>query len=154
EAQHQPVLALIDLDMSLAPGTRRTVDEVLEHLYEHCGGGCVLVHSVRADEILERKRVERIHPLAMFPSKCDGLDALVGRVRHMDAAVNGTHDPQKGAQNVTAMAGDPKIVAFVGPLNSSVAKNEIPIASDAHLAMISPSNTNPCLTKDQPDPRF
>jgi len=76
------------------------------------------------------------------------------QVADYDDAVNGTHDPQKGAQNVTAMAGDTKVVGFVGPLNSNVAKNEIPIASDAHLAMISPANTNPCLTKDNPDPRF
>ena len=76
------------------------------------------------------------------------------QVADYDDAVNGTHDPQKGAQNVTAMAGDPKVVGFVGPLNSSVAKNEIPIASDAHLAMISPANTGVCLTKDQPDSRF
>jgi branched-chain amino acid transport system substrate-binding protein len=71
-----------------------------------------------------------------------------------DDAVNGVHDPQKGAQNVTSMVGDPKVLGFVGPLNSNVAKNEIPIASDAHLALISPANTNVCLTKDAPDPRF
>jgi branched-chain amino acid transport system substrate-binding protein len=76
------------------------------------------------------------------------------QVADYDDAVNGVHDPQKGAQNVTSMAGDPKVLAFVGPLNSNVAKNEIPIASDAHLAMISPANTNVCLTKDQPDSRF
>jgi branched-chain amino acid transport system substrate-binding protein len=76
------------------------------------------------------------------------------QVADYDDAVNGVHDPQKGAQNVTAMAGDTKVVGFVGPLNSSVAKTEIPIAADAHLAMISPANTNPCLTKDNPDPRF
>lgn len=75
-------------------------------------------------------------------------------VADYDDAVNGVHDPQKGAQNVTAMAGDPKVLAFVGPLNSNVAKNEIPIASDAHLGMISPANTGICLTKDQPDSRF
>lgn len=69
------------------------------------------------------------------------------QVVDFDDAVNGTHDPQKGAQNVTAMIGDSAILGFVGPLNSSVAKAEIPIASDAHLAMISPANTNPCLTK-------
>jgi len=71
-----------------------------------------------------------------------------------DDAVNGTHDPQKGAQNVTSMIGDPAVLGFIGPLNSNVAKNEIPIASDAHLAMISPANTAICLTKDAPDPRF
>ncbi len=76
------------------------------------------------------------------------------QVADYDDAVNGTHDPAKGAQNVTAMAGDPQVVAFVGPLNSSVAKNEIPIAADAHLGMVSPANTGICLTKDQPDQRF
>ena len=69
------------------------------------------------------------------------------QVKDFDDAVNGVHDPQKGAQNVTAMIGDSSILGFVGPLNSSVAKAEIPIAADAHLAMISPANTNPCLTK-------
>src|SRR5690349_14451417 len=34
------------------------------------------------------------------------------QVADYDDAVNGTHDPQKGAQNVTAMAGDPKVLAF------------------------------------------
>src|SRR5215468_6422666 len=43
------------------------------------------------------------------------------QVADYDDAVNGVHDPQKGAQNVTAMAGDTKVVGFVGPLNSSVA---------------------------------
>src|SRR5215467_681851 len=75
------------------------------------------------------------------------INGFTLQVKDFDDAVNGTHDPQKGAQNVTAMVGDPSILGFVGPLNSSVAKNEIPIASDAHLAMISPANTNPCLTK-------
>ena len=69
------------------------------------------------------------------------------QVVDFDDAVNGTHDPQKGARNVTAMIGDSAILGFVGPLNYSVAKAEIPIAADAHLAMISPANTNPCLTK-------
>ena len=69
------------------------------------------------------------------------------QVVDFDDAVNGAHDPQKGAQNVTAMIGDSAILGFVGPLNYSVAKAEIPIAADAHLAMISPANTNPCLTK-------
>jgi branched-chain amino acid transport system substrate-binding protein len=71
-----------------------------------------------------------------------------------DDAVNGVHDPQKGAQNVTSMVGDPAVLSFVGPLNSNVAKNEIPIAADAHLGMISPANTGICLTKDAPDSRY
>ncbi|HYW25511.1 MAG TPA: hypothetical protein VE953_15180 [Terriglobales bacterium] len=83
ELEHAPVLAVVDLDMSLAPRADHSVDDLLDRLYEGCGGCCVLVYSVRADEILERKRVERIHPLAMFAAKSDGMDALVDRVRRM-----------------------------------------------------------------------
>jgi branched-chain amino acid transport system substrate-binding protein len=56
------------------------------------------------------------------------------------------HDPAQGAQNVAALASDSSVVGVIGPFNSSVAKAEIPQASLAHLALISPANTNPCLT--------
>jgi len=64
-----------------------------------------------------------------------------------DDTVNGVHDPQKGAQNVQQMVSDPKVLAMVGPFNSNVAFAEIPIANGAALAMMSPSNTNECLTQ-------
>ncbi len=64
-----------------------------------------------------------------------------------DDAVNGAHDPQKGVQNVQAMIANSKILGMVGPFNSSVAKAEIPVANQAPLVMISPANTNECLTQ-------
>jgi branched-chain amino acid transport system substrate-binding protein len=72
-----------------------------------------------------------------------------------DDAVNGVHDPQKGAQNVTDMCGNSKVLAMVGPFNSNVARAEIPVANKCNLAMMSPSNTNECLTQDFPycDPK-
>ena len=61
-------------------------------------------------------------------------------------AKNG-HDPAQGAPNITALpATNSSVMGVVGPFNSSVALAEIPKASAAHLALISPSNTNPCLT--------
>jgi branched-chain amino acid transport system substrate-binding protein len=62
----------------------------------------------------------------------------------------GAHDPQKGAQNVQAMIGNTKVLGMVGPFNSNVARAEIPLANDAELSMISPSNTNECLTQSFP----
>src|SRR5579872_4765340 len=56
------------------------------------------------------------------------------------------HDPLQGAANIVALASDATVMGVVGPFNSSVALAEIPKASAAHLALISPSNTNPCLT--------
>jgi len=67
-----------------------------------------------------------------------------------DDTVNGVHDPQKGAQNVQQMLSDPKVLAMVGPFNSNVARAEIPIANQGQLAMMSPSNTNECLTQTFP----
>ncbi|TME89144.1 MAG: hypothetical protein E6I43_01130, partial [Chloroflexi bacterium] len=43
---------------------------------------------------------------------------------------------------------DSKVLGIVGPFNSSVARAEIPISNRAHLAQISPANTNQCLTKN------
>ncbi len=56
------------------------------------------------------------------------------------------HDPAQGAANIAALATDATVMGVVGPFNSSVALAEIPKASTNHLALISPSNTNPCLT--------
>jgi hypothetical protein len=80
---NNPVLAVLDLDMSMAPSSKATVEDLLLQLYEGHGGCFVVVYSVRSDEILERKRVEAIHPFAMFVSKQDGTGALVDRIRRM-----------------------------------------------------------------------
>ncbi|HEV7680141.1 MAG TPA: branched-chain amino acid ABC transporter substrate-binding protein [Candidatus Dormibacteraeota bacterium] len=58
----------------------------------------------------------------------------------------GKHDPQQGAQNITALAGDQSVLGVVGPFNSSVALTELPISNKANLVQISPANTNPGLT--------
>lgn len=69
------------------------------------------------------------------------------QVYDLDDAVQGAHDPAQGAQNIKAFVSDPAVLAVLGPFNSNVAKAEIPITNDAGLAQISPSNTNPGLTK-------
>ena len=69
-------------------------------------------------------------------------------VENRDDAVGGAYNADKGVQNVTDLINNNAVVSMVGPFNSAVAKAEIPIASPAHLTMISPSNTNPCLTKN------
>ena len=61
-------------------------------------------------------------------------------------AANG-HDPVQGKANLTALSSDSTLVGIVGPFNSGVAVAEIPVASQNHLALISPSNTNPGLTQ-------
>ncbi len=67
-----------------------------------------------------------------------------------DVGPSGTHDGPTGAANVQALLSDPEVVGLVGPLNSSVALAEMPVANRGNMAMISPANTNPCLTKQGP----
>jgi branched-chain amino acid transport system substrate-binding protein len=69
-------------------------------------------------------------------------------VDSLDDSVNGVHNPQKGAQNVQQLAANPKVLAMVGPFNSNVGQAEIPVANRVNLPIISPANTNPCLTKE------
>jgi branched-chain amino acid transport system substrate-binding protein len=65
----------------------------------------------------------------------------------LDHAVNGVHDPQQGAKDMTTLISDAAVVGVVGPFNSSVAKVQIPISNEAGLVQCSPANTNPDLTK-------
>jgi len=64
-----------------------------------------------------------------------------------DDAVNGVHDPAQGAKNVQELIADSGVVGIVGNFNSNVAKACIPITNSAGIAQISPSQTNPDLTK-------
>jgi branched-chain amino acid transport system substrate-binding protein len=76
------------------------------------------------------------------------IDGWTLTVENRDDAVGGSYNADKGVQNVTDLINNNNVAAMVGPFNSAVAKAEIPVTSQGGLTMISPSNTNPCLTKD------
>jgi branched-chain amino acid transport system substrate-binding protein len=65
-------------------------------------------------------------------------------------ASSGAHDPQTGANNMTKIVADETYMGVIGPLNSSVAKVQIPISNASGLLQCSPANTNPDLTKGAP----
>lgn len=64
-----------------------------------------------------------------------------------DDALNGVHDPQTGANNMNQIVANTKVVGVIGPLNSNVAKAQIPISNAGGLAQCSPANTNDALTQ-------
>jgi branched-chain amino acid transport system substrate-binding protein len=68
----------------------------------------------------------------------------------LDHAVNGVHDPQQGAKDMTSLVSDAAVMGVVGPFNSAVAKVQIPISNEAGILQCSPANTNPDLTKGDP----
>src|SRR5258708_9667386 len=82
-----------------------------------------------------------------------GANVTLQLVKKDDVGATGTHDGPTGAANVQSLIGDPQVAGIVGPLNSSVAKAEMPVASNANIALISPANTNPCLTNTAADAR-
>jgi branched-chain amino acid transport system substrate-binding protein len=63
-----------------------------------------------------------------------------------DDAVNGVHDVQQGAKNISTLVNDKTLIGIVGPFNSSVAKAEIPVSNAAGVLQCSPANTNTGLT--------
>jgi len=75
------------------------------------------------------------------------LSGYTVQVTVLDHSVNGVHDPQQGAKDMTTLVSDASVVGVVGPFNSSVAKVQIPISNEAGLVQCSPANTNPDLTK-------
>jgi branched-chain amino acid transport system substrate-binding protein len=64
-----------------------------------------------------------------------------------DDGLNGSYDPQTGANNMTKIVADAAVVGVVGPLNSAVARAEIPISNEAGVLQCSPANTATDLTK-------
>jgi branched-chain amino acid transport system substrate-binding protein len=77
-----------------------------------------------------------------------GVEGYTIQFQGFDDCRQGAYSTDAGVENVQKMLGDSKFLGMIGPYNSAVAKAEIPIAAPQHFVMISPSNTNPCLTKD------
>jgi branched-chain amino acid transport system substrate-binding protein len=65
-------------------------------------------------------------------------------------ATAGQYDPAQAATNVRKMVADPTCIAALGPMSSTPGKAMSPIFSQAGLATITPTSTNPDIT----DPKF
>ena len=78
-----PVLALIDLDMSRAPITRHSAQDVLRKLRHEHPSCLVLVHSAVVDNIDDQQRVYEAYPRALFASKRHGTEVLRRRLRDL-----------------------------------------------------------------------
>ena len=61
-------------------------------------------------------------------------------------ATAGQYDPAQAATNTKKLVADPDVVANIGPQMSGEGKAMTPILSEANLATITPSSTNPDIT--------
>jgi branched-chain amino acid transport system substrate-binding protein len=72
-------------------------------------------------------------------------------------AAKGNWDAAKEADNANRAVNDPQVMVYLGTFNSGAASVSIPIMCKANLAMLSPANSYPGLTKpgkgeaDEPD---
>jgi branched-chain amino acid transport system substrate-binding protein len=75
---------------------------------------------------------------------------IVGRFKlaywSLDDALAGAPFAEKAAQNVERLIAEPKVMGLIGPSTSFVAFEVIPVANQAGLVVVSPNNTNACLT--------
>ncbi len=55
--------------------------------------------------------------------------------------------PASGQANATKLVGNKDVLGVVGPLNSGVAQSMQGVFNSAHLAQVSPANTNPSLSQ-------
>jgi branched-chain amino acid transport system substrate-binding protein len=69
-------------------------------------------------------------------------------------ATAGQYDPAQAATNTKKLVADPAVVANVGPQMSGEGKAMAPILSEADLATITPSSTNPDITNPAMAPQF
>ncbi len=82
--------------------------------------------------------------LALDQIKVPGFNVTINQ---QDDAVNGKHNADQGAKNMSTLANDAEVMFVVGPYNSSVAQAEIPVSNAAGLMQCSPANTAVGLTK-------
>jgi len=82
--------------------------------------------------------------LAIDQIKVPGFNVTINQ---QDDAVNGKHNADQGAKNMSTLANDAAVIGVVGPYNSSVAQAEIPVSNAAGLMQCSPANTSVSLTK-------
>jgi branched-chain amino acid transport system substrate-binding protein len=154
-AQVMPVLGMISLALLAACGTSTNTTAPSAStgggVLSSCTGSVTVASDLptSGSDASDGKPTQNGAQLAVDQANSTHLlgGCTVKYVPKDDSSVAlGKHDPQQGAQNITGLAGDLSVVGVVGPFNSSVAKNEMPIANQANLVLISPANTNPGLT--------
>jgi hypothetical protein len=88
-AYHQPVIAIVDRDLSRAPDRSRRSDEVLRHIYEQHPSCTALVYSANLETVEARAQMHNAHPRVLLHDKREGDVSLLKRVRELVSATAG-----------------------------------------------------------------
>jgi branched-chain amino acid transport system substrate-binding protein len=79
----------------------------------------------------------------------DGVEVALEPFDDAGRAGDRMPSPTRGAENAAAMVEDSRTIAMIGPYNSEVAAEQIPVTNEAGLLQCGPSTTDPRLTKPE-----
>lgn len=120
------------------------------------GGGATKPHAVKIVSSLPRTGSANAQTTTIVNGIRMAIDEAGGKAGHMTvtyedwddaSAKKGDWDPEVEAANADRAVKDPDVVVYIGTYNSGAAKISMPVLNRASLAMISPANTYPGLTK-------
>ena len=96
----------------------------------------------------QRAGQSTLNGVRFFVQRHQVLDGFNITIDARDDAGATSRDPSRGAANLQAFIANPQVLAVIGPFDSNVARAQIPVANRAHLAMVSPTTSSRCLTKE------
>lgn len=96
----------------------------------------------------QRAGMSTLNGVRFFVQRHQTLDGFTIAVDARDDAGKTGRDPSQGDANLQAFIANPQVLAMIGPFDSNIARAQIPVANRAHLAMVSPTTSSRCLTKE------
>jgi branched-chain amino acid transport system substrate-binding protein len=96
----------------------------------------------------QRAGQSTLNGVRFFVQRHQVLDGFNITIDARDDAGATSRDPSRGAANLQAFIANPQVLAVIGPFDSNIARAQIPVANRAHLAMVSPTTSSRCLTKE------
>jgi branched-chain amino acid transport system substrate-binding protein len=96
----------------------------------------------------KRAGLTTLNGINFFVHSHQTLDGFTIVVDARDDASVTAQDTSRAVQNLNAFVANPNVLAMIGPFDSNFARAEIPVANLAHLAMVSPTTSSRCLTKE------
>jgi branched-chain amino acid transport system substrate-binding protein len=96
----------------------------------------------------QRAGMSTLNGVRFFVQRHQTLDGFTIALDARDDAGKTGRDPSQGDANLQAFIANPQVLAMIGPFDSNIARAQIPVANRAHLAMVSPTTSSRCLTKE------
>jgi branched-chain amino acid transport system substrate-binding protein len=92
--------------------------------------------------------IATLNGVRFFVQRHPVLDGFTISIDARDDPAGASQATARGLKNLESLIAQPRVLAVIGPFDSSVARAQIPIANRAHLALVSPGTSSRCLTKE------